>query len=137
MTPSFRLKWSSSITMTLTTVAERLSVELSLPTFTTWVCCGWDSNTQPSKHSKKTLLPTAPRRLSFCERLINSIEFYAVSAIFSHGTAAILLKVEHTVQGHEFATQVNISQTICPDNILCNRGNLNSPKQRHTAMCLG
>ena len=38
-------------------VAERFAVELSLPSFTTFtVCCGWDSNTQPSKHSKQTLL---------------------------------------------------------------------------------
>ena len=76
------LKWSSSITMILTPVAERLAVELSLPSFKTWLSCGWDSNTQPSKYSKQTLLPTAPRRLSFCERLIDWIEFYAVSAIF-------------------------------------------------------
>ena len=34
--------------MTLTPVAERLAVELSLPVFTTLVCRGWDSNTQPS-----------------------------------------------------------------------------------------
>ena len=33
--------------MTLTPIAERLAVELSLLVFTTWVCCGWDSNTQP------------------------------------------------------------------------------------------
>ena len=33
--------------MTLT-IAERLAVELSQPVFTTWVCRGWDSITQPS-----------------------------------------------------------------------------------------
>ena len=32
----------------LTSSAERLAVELSLPVLTTWVCRGWDSNTQPS-----------------------------------------------------------------------------------------
>ena len=32
----------------LTPIAERLAVELSLPVFTTKVCRGWDSNTQPS-----------------------------------------------------------------------------------------
>ena len=34
--------------VTLTPNAERLAVELSLPVFTSWVCRGWDSNTQPS-----------------------------------------------------------------------------------------
>ena len=29
-------------------IAERLAVELSLPVYTTWVCRGLDSNTQPS-----------------------------------------------------------------------------------------
>ena len=34
--------------VTLAPIAERLAVELSLPVFTTKVCGGWDSNTQPS-----------------------------------------------------------------------------------------
>ena len=34
--------------VTLTSIAERLAVELSLPVFTTYVCRGWDTNTQPS-----------------------------------------------------------------------------------------
>ena len=34
--------------MTLIHIAEGLAVELSLPVFTTWVYCGWDSNTQPA-----------------------------------------------------------------------------------------
>ena len=34
--------------VTFTPISERLAVELSLPVFTTWVCRGWDSNTQPS-----------------------------------------------------------------------------------------
>ena len=34
--------------VTLTPIAERLAVELSLPVSTTRVCRGWDSNTQPS-----------------------------------------------------------------------------------------
>ena len=32
--------------MTLTPISERLAVELSQPVLTTWVCRGWDSNTQ-------------------------------------------------------------------------------------------
>ena len=45
-----RIKWSSPRTRdTHTCIAERLrlTVELSLPVFTTQVCSGWDSNTQP------------------------------------------------------------------------------------------
>ena len=34
--------------VTLTPIAERLAIELSLPAFTTYVCRGWDLNTQPS-----------------------------------------------------------------------------------------
>ena len=34
--------------VTLTPIAERLAVELSLPVLTTQVCRGWDSNAQPS-----------------------------------------------------------------------------------------
>ena len=34
--------------MTLTPIAERFAVDLSLPVFTTKVCRSWDSNTQPS-----------------------------------------------------------------------------------------
>ena len=34
--------------VTLTLIAEGLAVELSLPVFATYVCRGWDSNTQPS-----------------------------------------------------------------------------------------
>ena len=34
--------------MTLTPIAEHLAVELSQPVFTTYVCRGWDLNTQPS-----------------------------------------------------------------------------------------
>ena len=34
--------------VTLTPIAEHLAVELSLPVFTTKVCCGLDSNIQPS-----------------------------------------------------------------------------------------
>ena len=36
--------------VTLTPASERLAVELSLPVFTTWVCRGWDSNTQLSAY---------------------------------------------------------------------------------------
>ena len=34
--------------VTLTPIAEHLAVELSLPVFTTYVCCSWNLNTQPS-----------------------------------------------------------------------------------------
>ena len=35
--------------VTLTSIAERLAEELSLPVFTTSVCRGWDSNAKPSE----------------------------------------------------------------------------------------
>ena len=34
--------------VTLTPIAEHLAMELSQPVFTTYVCRGWDLNTQPS-----------------------------------------------------------------------------------------
>ena len=40
--------------MTLTPSAERLEVELSIPVFTTYVCSGWDSNTQFSARSERS-----------------------------------------------------------------------------------
>ena len=36
--------------MTLTFIAERLAVEISLPVFTTKVCRSWDSSIQPSAY---------------------------------------------------------------------------------------
>ena len=45
------LRWP----VTLTPIAERLAVELSLPVFTAKVCCGWDSNTQPSACKENAL----------------------------------------------------------------------------------
>ena len=41
--------------VTLTCIAERLAVELSLPVLTNWVCRGWDSNTQPSANGTNAL----------------------------------------------------------------------------------
>ena len=34
--------------LTLTPIAERLTVELKIPILTTYVCSDWDSNSQPS-----------------------------------------------------------------------------------------
>ena len=33
--------------VTITPVAKRLAVEMTLPVLMTWVCRGWDSNSQP------------------------------------------------------------------------------------------
>ena len=41
--------------VTLTPIAERLAVELSLPVFTILVNSGWDSNTQPSAYGANAL----------------------------------------------------------------------------------
>ena len=51
--------------VTLTPIAERLAVELSLPVFTTWVCCGWDSNTQPSAWGANALTHCSTAAVSF------------------------------------------------------------------------
>ena len=42
--------------VTLTHIAERLAVMLSLPAFTTNVCCNWDSNTQSSAWESQFVL---------------------------------------------------------------------------------
>ena len=41
--------------VTLTPFAKCLAVERSQPVFTTKVCCGWDSNTQPSTYGDNAL----------------------------------------------------------------------------------
>ena len=68
--------------MTLTHIAERLVVELSLLVFTTYVCRCRDSNTQPSACEAKTLF------VSFCFFLM-----LCYMLIFSN----ILTRVEHTL----------------------------------------
>ena len=45
--------------VTFAPVAERLAVELSLPVFTTKICRGWDSNTQPSAFGTNALIHCA------------------------------------------------------------------------------
>ena len=50
------------VTVTSAPIAERLAVELSLPVFTTYVCRGWDSNTQPSACEANALNPLRHRR---------------------------------------------------------------------------
>ena len=48
MTRSIRLYGHLRGPVTLTPIAERLAVELSLPVFMTYVCRAWDSNIQSS-----------------------------------------------------------------------------------------
>ena len=43
------------VSVTLIPIAERLAVALSRPVFTTWICRGLDSNTQPSAYGAKAL----------------------------------------------------------------------------------
>ena len=45
--------------VTLTPIAERLAVELSLPVLMTWVWRGFDSNTQPSARGDNALIQCA------------------------------------------------------------------------------
>ena len=48
--------------MTLTPNAQRLAVELSLPVLKTWICRGWNSNTQPSACGSNAQTTTPPPR---------------------------------------------------------------------------
>ena len=48
---------------TLTLNAERLAVELSQRVFTTYVCRGWDLNTQPSAYGANAITHCAPAAL--------------------------------------------------------------------------
>ena len=49
--------------MTITPVAKHLVVELSLPVLTTCVCCGWDSDIQPTACKANTLTDCATAAL--------------------------------------------------------------------------
>ena len=65
--------------MTLTSNDERLAVELSLPVFTTYVCRGRDSNTQPSACGTNALTDYATAAVNnfsntmFCDFNIKSV----------------------------------------------------------------
>ena len=50
--------------VTLTPIAERLPVEMSLPVITTSVCRDWDSNTQPSASGANALFDCATAAVS-------------------------------------------------------------------------
>ena len=57
--------------LALTPITERLAAELSLLFFTTSVCCGWDSNTQPSACGANALTHCANATVLFEELLIS------------------------------------------------------------------
>ena len=74
----------------LTPVAECLEVELSLPVFTTYVCRGWNSNTQPSA----------------CE--VNALTDYATGAVLlSLLTREIILTIMQVTWNECNCRQVN------------------------------
>ena len=52
----------------LTPIAERLAMELLLPVFTTWVCRGWDSNTQPSACEANAVTHSAIAAVFYTQR---------------------------------------------------------------------
>ena len=62
--------------MTFTFVAQCLAVELSLPVFTTKVCGGWDSNTQPSAHKANALTNCATAAAPLIVILITYIIYH-------------------------------------------------------------
>ena len=53
-------------------IAERLAVELLLPVFTSSVCRGWDSKTQPSASEVNALAHCATAAVSFGLQKIQS-----------------------------------------------------------------
>ena len=64
-------KWgffSDQPTVTLTAIAERLAVVLSLPVFTTKVCRSSDLNTQPSACEVNALMTREKRVVSIEKR---------------------------------------------------------------------
>ena len=67
VTQDIRLYGRHRGSMTLTLVAERLVVDLSLPVLTTYVCRGWDSNTQISACEANTLTDCATAAASTFE----------------------------------------------------------------------
>ena len=58
---------------TLTPIAERLAVELSLPVFTSSFCRDWDSNTQPSASEANALAHCATAALTYGLQKIQSV----------------------------------------------------------------
>ena len=51
-----------ALTLAITLIVERLAVELLLSVFTTWVCRGWNLNTQPFACEAKALTHCATFR---------------------------------------------------------------------------
>ena len=59
--------------VTLTLIAERLAVELSLPVFTTWVSRDWDSNTRLSAFGVNAPIDCATAAAyTLCKKLATS-----------------------------------------------------------------
>ena len=56
--------------VTLTPIAESLAVDLSLPVVTTWVCRGWNLNTQSSAYWANALTDYATAEAAAIEQSI-------------------------------------------------------------------
>ena len=66
----------------LTPIAEHLTVELSLPVFTTYVCRGWDSYNQPSTCEENALTDCATAAVNVrMEELFSPWQHYTTSPV--------------------------------------------------------
>ena len=61
--------WKGEFTP-ITPIAQSLAVDLSLPALTTWVCRGWNSNTQSSAYSANALTDYATAEAAAIEQSI-------------------------------------------------------------------
>ena len=76
--------------VTPTPIAERLAVHLSLPVFTTYVCRGLDSNTQPSACEANVLTHCA---VAAVPHFLNPCSMNMVTLIYIHLNNLMLLVI--------------------------------------------
>ena len=76
--------------VTLTLIAERLAVELSLPVFTTLVCPGWDLKTQPSDFKANALAHWATEVMTCLSGFYYTSLYSILIFIFAHNLKYML-----------------------------------------------
>ena len=79
--------------MTLAPIAERLTVELSLSAFTTWVFLDWDSNTLPSANAL-THCVTAATKFGIYNYLVKANKSPVLTFIYSFEWSTIICLID-------------------------------------------
>ena len=79
--------------VTLTPIAERLTVELSLPAFTTWVFLDWDSNTLPSSNAL-THCVTAAAKFGIYHYLVKANKSPVLTFIYSFEWSTVICLID-------------------------------------------